>query len=79
MVGRTVWSNGGTDRRGGHRTGGDGVKIPENYFLSEVHDPKYVDMRRIDTLAENGAIVQYETQKDGAMWLKVYKERKLEQ
>ena len=78
MVGRAVWGNGRTGCGGNNRTGGDRMKIPENYFLSEVHDPKYADMRRIDALAENGAIVHYETQKDVATWLKVYKERKLE-
>lgn len=52
------------------------MKIPENYFLAEVNDPKYVDMRRIEKMVdEGGAIARYETQKDGAVWLKVYRER----
>lgn len=52
------------------------MKIPENYFLSEVNDPKHVDMGRIEKMVDDGGVIaQYETQKDGAVWLKVYRER----
>ncbi|MEG0595105.1 MAG: hypothetical protein RR514_07790 [Christensenella sp.] len=49
--------------------------IPETYFLSEIHDPQYANMIHILEMENSGAIVRYEGQKDGAVWLKVYKER----
>lgn len=55
----------------------DGNVLPPGYFLSEVHDPRYADQRQIEKMvSEGGVIARYETQKDGAIWLKVYKERR---